>query len=182
MLLIVELNASEEETNPLPFDYMNVQFAGQIGFLSVAGGNTFLNDHYDFEIYIGATPRFLDISEVTIYTLAIKNNYVPYTFNWSDYTLRPYIGLGFLIGNNQRYNPNWQDNIDKGYYYQNIWHVTGNMGLLFKKKLEGSSISSLGFYVETVTLDVYVIDYFQNTDALDLDDIFSLSFGARIEF
>ncbi len=150
--------------------------------MSIGGGNTFFNDHYDFEVYIGATPRLFNISEVAIYTLAIKNNYVPYTFNLRDYTLRPYMGIGILAADNQRYDPNWQDDIDRGYYYQNFWHVTGNFGLIFNKKLKDTAVSAVGLYIETVTLDVYFLDYIQNRDALGLDDVFSLSLGARIEF
>jgi len=181
-LFLVTIHASDEEINALPFDYMNVQYAGAIGFISIAGGNTFFDDHYDLELYIGATPRFFDISEVAIYTLAIKNNYIPYTFRYHSYDLRPYMGLGILAAKNQRYDPNWKDDIDRGYYFQNNWHATANFGVNINKYFEDASIKSFGFYAETLTIDVYFLDYFNNPKALSLDDVFSLAFGVRIGF
>ena len=180
LLLLGALQA--EEINHLPFEYMNVQYAGEIGFLSVGGGNTFFDDHYDMELYIGATPRFFGISEITIYTFAMKNNYIPYTFRYKSYDLRPYMGLGILAAQNQRYDPNWQDTIDRAYYFQNNYHATMNLGLNMNKHFEESSIESLGLYFETTTIDVYFLDYFNNPDALNIDDVFSIAFGVRIGF
>ena len=181
-LLIVVLHANEEEINVLPFEYLNLQYAGNIGFIGVGGGNTFFNDHYDLELYLGFTPKIKGISEVTIFSLAVKNNYVPYTFHLESYSFRPYIGLGLLLGANHRYNPNWQDQVEKDYYYQNNWHATANIGLVMRKGLEDRYLTSVGFYMETMTLDVFAIDYIQNRDVLDLNDIFSIAFGVRMEF
>jgi len=182
LLLFFTLHADDKKINPLPFEYMNLQYAGEIGFIGVGGGNTFFDDTYDFELYLGFTPRIKGISEVALFSLALKNNYVPYTFKMSSYSLRPYIGIGLLLGANHRYNPNWQDNVEKNYYYQNNWHITANLGVVVRKKLEDAPLKSLGFYVESTTLDVYVVDYVQNLDALALDDIFSIGFGVRMEF
>ena len=182
LLLVLTLQADDEKINALPFDYMNLQYAGEIGFIGVGGGNTFFSDHYDLEFYLGFTPRITGISEVALFSFAVKNNYVPYTLEIQSYSFRPYIGFGILVGANHRYDPNWQDNVEKNYYYQNNWHITGNLGLVMRKALEDAPLKSLGFYVESTTLDVYVIDYVQNLDALALDDIFSIGFGIRMEF
>ena len=182
VFLLSTLQAGDEKINPLPFDYMNLQYAGEIGFVSVAGGNTFFNDHYDFEIYLGFTPRIEGISEVGLFSFAMKNNYVPYTLDIGTYSLRPYLGLGLLLGANHRYNPNWQDNIDSNYYYQNNWHVTANLGLVMRKELDAAPLSSVGLYVETTTLDIYAVSYVENLGTLALNDIFSIAFGVRMEF
>ncbi len=181
-LLSVSLYGSEEDINPLPFDYVNFQFAGQIGLLSVGGGNTFFDDHYDFEVYLGLTPRIEQVSEVTIITLAMKNNFIPYTFKYQDFEARPYIGLGLFFAMNQRYDPNWQDDIDSSYYYQNNWHVTGHIGLNVNKKVTDLKMKSIGVYVESMTNDVYFLDYIQNQETLSIDDVFSIAFGVRIGF
>lgn len=181
-VFVITLHAGDEEINHLPFDYMNVQYAGQIGFISIGGGNTFFDDHYDFELYLGLTPRLFYISEVAIVTLAVKNNYIPYTLKYESYEFRPYIGLGILFAQNQRYDPNWQDSIDDSYYYQNNWHITGNIGLTINKNFSEPGIRSLGLYIESMTNDVYFLDYYHNREALTIDDVFSTAFGLRIGF
>ena len=180
--LLYSLVSHAEEINTLPFDYMNLQYAGNIGFIGVGGGNTFLNDHYDFELYLGFTPHIKYISEVAIISLAMKNNYVPYTFKAGTFSIRPYMGLGMIIGANHRYDPNWQDNINKAYYYQNNWHVTANLGLIVNTKYRDDSNETLGLYVETSSLDVYMNNYIKNSDTLALSDIFSIAFGIRMGF
>jgi len=182
VLLFVPSLSFAEKINALPFEYTNFQYAGNIGFIGIGGGNTFFNDHYDFEVYFGFTPKIKYISEVAVVSLAIKNNYIPYTFKMKQYTLRPYLGIGLLVGANHRYNPNWQDSIDNSYYYQNNWHIVANLGLIFNRKFEVNQSSALGFYVESSTLDVYAVDFIQNPNALDLNDIFSLAFGIRMTF
>jgi len=182
LALVISLYSSDEDINPLPFEYMNVQYAGYIGFLSVGGGNTFFDDMYDLEVYIGVTPRTFGISEISIYTFALKNNFIPYTFEYNEYNIRPYIGAGILAAKNSRYDPNWQDTIESGYYYQNNWHISVNTGVNINKELSNSSIKSIGIYIEAVSLDTFLQNYFANTDSVKLYDTFSLAIGARIEF
>lgn len=182
LALVGSLYSSDEEINHLPFEYMNVQYAGYIGFLSFGGGNTFLDGKYDLEFYIGGTPRAFDISEITIYTFAVKNNYVPYTFKHNNYTIRPYVGLGLLAAKNRRYDPNWQDSIDWSYYNQSNFHISVNTGVSINKELTNASVKSIGIYIETVALDVFLYDYFLNLDSMKLSDPFSLAIGVRIEF
>jgi len=174
--------ADKESINQMPFDYMNVQYAGNLGFVSLGGGNTFYDGHYDFELYLGWTPKA--VSEVAIFTFALKNNYVPYTYEEAGYEIRPYIGLGFFFALNQRYDPNWQDDIEKNYYYQNFYHFSGHLGLNInvKKEVDDSMFEKVGLYVETTTVDTYLISYFSNSEVLTLDDIFTIAFGIRVTF
>lgn len=180
--LVLSLHSSDEEINHLPFEYMNVQYAGYIGFLSVGGGNTFFDGKYDLEFYIGVTPRFFGISEISIYTFALKNNYIPFTLQHNGYNIRPYFGVGMLAAKNSRYDPNWQDEIDSDYYYQNNWHISVNTGININKKLTNSMIDSLGIYVEAVALDTFLQNYYLNYDSVEITDTFSLAIGVRIEF
>lgn len=182
LALLTPLLSASEEINTLPFDYMNLQYAGNIGFIGVGGGNTFLDDHYDFELYLGLTPRLNYISEVSIITLAMKNNFIPYTFKAGSFSMRPYMGIGMLLGANHRYNPNWQDNIDNSYYYQNNWHITANLGLIVSRKYKEKSDATLGMYVETSSLDTYMLNYIKNRSTVALTDIFSIAVGIRMGF
>jgi len=51
-----------------------------------------------------------------------------------------------------------------------------------KKILKNTGIRAVGFYIEANTNDFYVINYFQNTSALDVRDIFQLGIGMRVKF
>jgi hypothetical protein len=198
LLLTVSSIAAQEESkksqdnaiNHLPFEYMNIQYAGNIGLVSIGAGNSFFDDHYDLEFYLGVTPKY--VSEITIVTLAVKNNYIPYTIDFKGYSLRPYIGLGLLFSPHHRYNPNWQDEIPDNYYYQNSWHATGHLGLNFNKKvkkgkystswLASNGVTSVGLYVEVTTIDTYFVSYLSNKDVIALKNIFSTSFGFKLGF
>lgn len=182
ILVVVSLHSNEKKINNLPFEYFNVQYAGYLGFLSIGGGNTFYDAKYDLEFYIGVTPRLFNISEITIYTFGVKNNYIPYTFQHNEYIVRPYVGAGLLFAKNKRYDPNWQDTIEFSYYNTLNLHLTINTGININKKFKNSSIKSAGLYVEAVAIDTFLYSYVVNLDTMKLSDIFSLAIGVRIKF
>lgn len=179
---MASLHSNEKKINHLPFDYVNIQYAGNLGFLSIGGGNTFYDGKYDLEFYIGVTPALFNISEVSICTFALKNNYIPYTIDYKDYSIRPYVGMGLLTSNNKRYDPNWQDEIEFSYYNTFNMHITINSGVNINKKFKDSSIKSAGIYAEFVVIDQFLWNYTQNSDTVRLNDIFSLALGVRITY
>lgn len=162
-----------EPINPPPFDYINVQFAGNIGLLSVGGGNTFLDGHYEMEFYLGLTPH--THSEAAILTVAMKNNLIPFTLHVSEYALKPYVGLGLLSALNHRYDPQWRDELPDDYYYQDIWHLTAHLGLV-------AQYGTWGLYFEAMTVDSYFAAYASSNGAITPDDIISFAVGLRRAF
>lgn len=177
-----EDNTTKKELNLLPMDYMNVQFAGNIGFLSVGIGNRFLDDLYALEIYYGYTPRL--VSEVAISTVAVKNNLTPSRWMLFNHTIEPYIGLGVLYSFNQRYDPNWADDVPDNYYYQYSFHLIGYGGVsvMYPVKDPSATIRAFGGYVEVGTVDAYLIDYLSDNEALRLQDIGNIALGIRLAF
>lgn len=162
-----------EPINPLPFDYLQIQHAGNIGLIAVGGGNTFFGGHYEMEFYLGITPR--THSEASIAAVAMKNNLIPFSLHVSDYRFKPYAGLGLLSGLNHRYDPQWRDELPDDYYYQDIWHFTAHLGTVVER-------GDWGVYVEAMTIDSYFSAYASSKGALTLSDIFSLAVGLRIGF
>lgn len=172
--------AEDEVLNAMPFDYVNIQYAGNIGMLSVAGGNSFFDGMYDMELYLGITPN--TVSEVAIYTLAIKNNFIPYEFKIDDYLVKPYAGVGFFFAWNQRYDPSANEEIPDDYYFQTLWHLSAHFGLIFEKVLHDNYFSKAGFYIETTALDTEIVSYFSSDGTIESRDIFTIALGLRMSF
>ncbi|MBN2895162.1 MAG: hypothetical protein JXK05_04625 [Campylobacterales bacterium] len=170
LALLATLRA--EPINPPPFDYLNIQHAGNVGIIALGGGNTFLEGHYEMEFYLGLTPR--THSEASVAAVAMKNNLIPFSLHVSEYRFKPYAGLGLLSALNHRYDPQWRDELPDEYYYQDIWHFSAHFGAVFER-------SDWGVYVEAMTIDSYFSVYASSKGSLGLDDIFSLGVGLRIK-
>ncbi len=177
-----EENRTEPDFNHLPMDYMSLQYAGNIGMISVGIGNLFFDGRYAFELYYGYTPRL--VSEVAVSTLAMKHSYVPGSWNMYGHTVEPYAGLGLIYSLNQRYDPNWLDEIPDNYYYQYAFQLIGYVGLSVMHPVTdpASSIKSFGAYMELGTVDSYLINYFSEGNALQLEDVLNTAIGVRMTF
>lgn len=165
-----------------------VQYAGSIGYLSVGTGyELFGNKRGNIDLNYGYVP---EAKGGALHMVTAKFAYRPFVIKIKDwakiYPFNPGVFVTYTINNNLSFNfPT--DNYPKGYYY---WSEAARPHLSFSNEfqltkgrlLEKTGLSALSIYSEFNTNDFYLINYFQNSTALSVTDIFKLGIGLRIKF
>jgi hypothetical protein len=165
-----------------------LQYAGSIGYLSVgAGYELFGNKRGNLDISYGFVP---ESKGGALHILTAKFAYRPFVIklgNWAKiYPFNPGIFLRYTLNNNLGFN---FDTVQypKGYYYfseaaRPHLSFSNEFQLIKGKALEKTGLKALSIYSEFNTNDYYLINYFQNTTALSVTDIFKLGIGIRAKF
>lgn len=144
----------EEKSWYIP-DYAKLQFAGNIGFLSLGIGYELFSKHLQSDILYGYVPY--SIGGATIHTISQKNTFVLYNHKRNGYIISPIAGFStnFETGNNSFLI--LPDKYPKGYYVTNAIHFTFFIGGKIHKTLtKQSKIKGFDFYVELGTVDTYL--------------------------
>lgn len=165
-----------------------IQFAGSIGYFSVgAGYDLFKNKKGMLDFNYGYVPAAkggeLHIATAKfaykVYEIQLKDWGKFYPFNpgfFASYTFHPKLSYSFS-----------KSKYPEGYYYwsealrPNI-SIGNELEFNMKRIWKDSGIKALSLYSEINTNDYYLINYFQNTSALTLADIFQLGIGMRVKF
>ena len=159
-------------------DYIKIQHAGNIGFGAIGVGKSFFNQEYELELFYGYVPS--SIAEVSIHVASIKNNYIPYRFNFLESEIAPYIGLSLIHMLDKEYFANEKEDVPINYYHVTGVHLTSYAGILLK--YENDDVQIFSVYFEAGILDAYAINYFSNSRYLDFQDIVSLALGIGYHF
>lgn len=167
---------------PLIPNYINTQFAGNIGAVSLGAGYR-MNRKRSLEwvFGFGYTPRME--AARTIYNLSFRNLYLPVEWKiGNDFYLYPQITLGisrqFARGNKTFVTlPNAYPD---GYYAPNAIRAHFSLGGRVRKEL-GSRyfIEAIEFYAETTTNDLY-LTYYYKSRTVELKNIFSMALGLNL--
>ncbi|MHA4895939.1 hypothetical protein ACXZ1K_14400 [Pedobacter sp. PWIIR3] len=188
VLLLLSLGLKSSAQKFLIPDEAIVQYAGSIGYLSVgAGYDIFGNKQGNINLNYGFVPRSKGGS---LHMLTAKFAYKPFVIRIKDwakiYPFNPGVFITYTFNKNLSFNfPT--DNYPKGYYY---WSEAARPHLSFSnefelnrgKLLQKTGLKQVSIYSEFNTNDFYLVNYFQNTTALSLTDIFKLGIGLRIKF
>lgn len=178
-VLVAALLAEEKPSKWLP-DYAKMQYAGNIGWLSLGGGYEFLLKTLQTDLMYGFVPKAIGGKE--IHSLTLKVTVVPGRF---------YIGKGievvplqfgafanFAIGDN--YVLIWPGYYPRNYYYSTSFNSGEFIGFRIGKDINSvKNIQKIDLYAEISTLTVYLQDYLVS-DYLEFSDIFSLSIGVTV--
>ena len=168
-------------------DYAKIQFAGEIGFLSVGVGfKLFKKQNGELDLMAGYLPK--PIGGDDIFTTAIKFAYLPWdkqVLN-NQLTWQP-LSLGAMLFHawGERLNRIRDKELyPRGYYW---WSPGTRFGPVFGTRLKRdfdkrSRIKSLSFYMEFVTNDLYIYSWGANTGIIPLSSIFDMSLGLRIDW
>ncbi|RZL15020.1 MAG: hypothetical protein EOO89_15115 [Pedobacter sp.] len=165
-----------------------VQYAGSIGYLSVgAGYELFGNKRGNLDINYGFVP---ESKGGALHILTAKFAYRPFVIKIGNfakiYPFNPGIFIRYTLNNNLGFN---FDTVQypKGYYYfseaaRPHLSFSNEFQLTKGKVLKRTGLKALSIYSEFNTNDYYLINYFQNTTALSVTDIFKLGIGIRAKF
>ena len=173
--------AKEERSWLLP-DHYKVQFAGNIGFLSVGAGYMNKSQKLETDIFAGFVPK--SIGGDHIISTTVKLTYLPwYIHSGEKYTIVPFtIGSYLSYSFGSQFDTLLPNQYPEGYYW---WATSLRFGAFMGGKIQRSTsgkglFKSVDVYYELGTYDLLFISYVQNMDALSVPDIFSLALGVKM--
>ncbi len=114
-------------------DYVKIQFAGNVGFLSIGTGYQLLNNLLYSEILYGYVPSSISKAK-RINTVTIKNTIPIWNRKIKNITLSPIAGFtaSYETGNNSFFK--LPDRYPKSYYCSNAFHFTVFAGVKAHKE------------------------------------------------
>ncbi|QHL88486.1 hypothetical protein GU926_14020 [Nibribacter ruber] len=162
-------------------DYLVLQHAGLIGFLSAGVGYDFgKHDRTNMEAMYGFTPGY-DIKH-TNHTFTLRTYYQsnpkPLFKDVKISFIRAGAGLSLTVG--QQFESFFPERYPEGYY---IWPTAARIlpfvGTALSKEFTSKNrIHYTEFYTELGTSDVMLVDKYRNS-GISMGDIVNLSFGLR---
>jgi hypothetical protein len=162
-------------------DYAKMQFAGNLGVLSVGVGYQLFNNVLYTELLYGYVP--VSISKANeIHLISIKNTFPLFRKKIGNYTVSPIAGFtGTLETGNNSFLV-LPDKFPKGYYVPSAIHFTLFIGTLVHKNFVNSKIiKGIDFYYELGTVETYLWSAITSKE-VGLNDIFSSAIGVNLYF
>ncbi len=165
-------------------DYVNLQYAGSIGFLSAGAGYDLFHEKAALSAHIGYVPESLG-GELTI--VAVKFQYKPWKFKVKDrviiYPFNPVFFPSYTLGQNFDFKfekPQYRE----GYYF---WSsaLRIHLGVGAEAKILSkpeSKIKSLSIFAEANTNDLYALSWFKNRTSTPFYKMFKLGYGVKMDF
>jgi len=151
-------------------DYLKLQYAGEIGFMSLGIGHKFTKK-YTLEYFHGYVPP--EIGGHEIETFSIKNNYSFYTYERWNHFVNFYLGANLYHVAGLDYQTSRHSNFPSEYY-----RLGSIRGLFYTGLQVGSSKKSYHFgYFEGGLNDIVITNYYNNPDVIDPVEYISLALG-----
>lgn len=179
-------DSSRKKSKFIP-DYINLQYAGSIGAISVAGAYDLgKKKKTHLEIFYGYSPKYQGdrtLNTVTVKGLRTLINPVAisqeHKLSWIPLKIGG--GLSYVAGS-EFFHFNKDLPYPEGYY----WNTTGMTALAFfqteaELDVKGKSISSINYYLEANIQDAYVTLKFSDKN-FTVFDMIRLGMGIRIRF
>jgi len=163
-------------------DYVKLQFAGGIGFISPGIGYTFFNNKLDVSLFYSYIPKSMTVDDLHSISLQFTGKLLQFSLskNIDIYPLNIGIFAHHTFGSEF-----WviqPDKYSKGYYW---WYPGINAGFILggeiKTKLFANKTpaSGIAFYVRVGSRGLYVASKAGNS-SIPLKDIIELGFGVAI--
>jgi hypothetical protein len=161
-------------------EYIPIQFAGNIGWLSSGVGFRNRNDNYQLSVVYGFVPASQSV--VRSHLITAKNIFHLFHFPVRDrVTLLPYasIGISWEVGGRSFF---WQpENMPPGYYdFPKSVHAIPALGLKYRR--DGSKLKpfkGLEVFLEVTSVDAYIWYKFMS-DEIEMHQILTLACGIHL--
>jgi len=163
-------------------DYMKLQYAGGIGFMSAGVGYTFFKDRLDVTMFYGYVPKTFGITDLQSISLQLTVKLLKYKI-YDNIEILP-LNFGWYAHHTfgSEFWITLPDKYSKGYYW---WSPGRNAGIFvggeLKTKLlaSGSPASGTAFYFRVGSRGLYIASKAGNS-TIPLSDIIELGFGVAI--
>ena len=180
-------SAAQDDTTRRPGivpDHLKVQYAGGIGFFSVAAGYSTRDGKVDGDLYYGYVPK--SAGGLYIHALTGKFTYSPIKpLQYGNFRVKPFsTGLFVNYTFGKQYFGFRPENYPYDYYkFPTSLHIGGFVGgEVFREPVRPKPFRHIGVYYELLTFDRLLLSYMNNRNALSLTDIFSLGLGVKLGF
>jgi hypothetical protein len=163
-------------------DYVKLQYAGGIGFLSAGVGYTFFKQNLDISLFYGYVPKWFTTDD--LHSISLQFTAKLFRIKASDNIEILPLNIGWYLHHTfgNEYWVKLPNNYPKGYYW---WSPGRNAGVFLggeiKTKLlaNKSPASGLAFYVRAGTRGLYLASKAGNK-SLPITDIIELGFGVAL--
>lgn len=163
-------------------DYVKLQFAGGIGFVSMGFGYTFFNQKLEVSYLYGYVPKFVSIDDLHSVSLQLTAKFLRFKIN-PDIELMP-LNFGWFIHHTfgSEYWIKLPSNYPENYYW---WSPGRNSGVFLggeiKTKLLSNKTPASGtaFYVRAGSRGLYIVSKVGNS-SIPLSDIIEFGFGVSV--
>jgi len=162
----------------LPRD-TKIQYAGNIGFMSVGATYYLAKDWYRVSLMYGMASGRHEVE--TLNTVALKNTFLIKKFKIKDFTIAPTAGLSINVGSTHNTYRKLPEHFPDDYYFQNKIHFAPFFGAIVYHPLPFKTITGMDFYFEMGTMDNYLLEAIR-TDYVKYTDIWNLALGLSFYF
>ena len=163
-------------------DYVKLQYAGSIGWVSVGGGYDLLGQRVHAGLNYGYVPRQMGGG---LHLLSASLFYTPVKLKASKtVTIKPLdVGVKAVYHFGDQFYLNWPERFPRNYYW---WKSALRLHLALESSVthvikDAGKIKSLTAYIEFNTNDLYLISYVLNP-SVSVTDIIKVGCGVRIHF
>lgn len=166
-------------------DFVVLQYAGSIGYMSAGVGYNFFNEKTSASLHYGFVP---ESKGGNLNILTTKFDYKPFNINLkkdkiSLKPINPVAFVSYTLGRNfdKKFDPNQYPD---GYYFWST-AIKIHMGISSELQIMGdtkSAIKSISLYAEANTNDLYAISWFENRTTTPFENIFKLGYGIKLNF
>jgi hypothetical protein len=162
-------------------DYMKLQYAGGIGFLSLGAGYTFIQQRLDISFFYGYVPKGMSIHSLHSISIQLTAKFLKYKVK--NVEILP-LNFGWYVHHTFG-NQFWvtlPDKYTKGYYWWSPGRTAGIfLGGEIKTKLfvKNTPAAGTAFYVRLGSRGLYIASKFGNA-TIPLKDILKLGLGIAI--
>jgi hypothetical protein len=166
--------------------HLQLQTGGGLGMVAAGAGYNLLKQKVELDILIGYVPKYYAGSTLSL--ASAKLMYSPFRLRLSDkFQLLPLTVGGYFSYTHGTINDELPGQYSKDYY----WFSTDTRyGPLLGSRLTflGPPIAATGqprkisAYYELGSNDLYLVSYFQNTQALHFGQTLTLALGIKVDF
>lgn len=163
-------------------DYVKLQFAGGIGFLSVGIGYTFFKQKLEVSYFYGYVPKFVSMDDLHSVSLQLTGKLLRFKVG-KNIELLP-LNVGWFI--HHTFGNEYWIKLPSHYPAKYYWWSPGrNSGVFLggevKTKLLSSSTPASGtaFYIRVGSRGLYLASKFSNS-SIPLKDIIEFGFGVAV--
>ncbi|MTI20716.1 hypothetical protein E1176_06760 [Fulvivirga sp. RKSG066] len=182
VLSITSLQAQENDRKWYAPDHYKAQFAGNIGFLSVAAGYLHGMGKLETDLYGGFLPKAIGGDD--IFTATLKSTYAPWSREINNtYSYKPFsVGLYLSYSFGSQFDTISPNEYPEGYYWwATSLRVGGFLGGSITKQLPNSNaFESMSLYYELGSYDLVFLSYIQNLKSIRIYDVVNLSIGVKM--
>ncbi len=163
-------------------DYVKLQYAGGIGFLSAGVGYTFFKQHLDVSLFYGYVPKWFTVDD--LHSISLQFTVKLFRIRVSENVEILPLNIGWYVHHTfgSEFWVKLPDNYPDGYYW---WSPGRNAGIFLEGEIKTKLLanktpaSGLAFYVRAGSRGLYLASKVGNK-SIPLTDIIELGFGVTL--